>query len=46
LARIVLALSDLLVAEPQVLEVDINPVIAAGTQLIAVDALVIVGSGS
>jgi acetyltransferase len=46
LARTIHALGDLLVAEPRVLEVEINPLIAAGPQLIAVDALVIVGSGS
>ena len=46
LARTILALGDLLVAEPRVLEVEINPLIAAGPQLIAVDALLIVGSGS
>jgi acyl-CoA synthetase (NDP forming) len=45
LADAVHALGDLLVSERQVLEVDINPIIAAGSNLIAVDALVIVGEG-
>jgi len=43
LADAVHALSDLLVTEAQVLEVDLNPIITAGSDLIAVDALVIVG---
>jgi acetyltransferase len=37
------AIGALLVAEPRILEVDVNPVIAAGTAAVAVDALVIVG---
>jgi acetyltransferase len=37
------ALSDLLMAESRILEVDVNPLIAAGGTLTAVDALVIVG---
>jgi acyl-CoA synthetase (NDP forming) len=37
------ALGDLLMAESRILEVDVNPLIAAGGTLTAVDALVIVG---
>jgi acetyltransferase len=43
LAATVQAVGDLLMAEPRVLEVDLNPLIAAGGTLTAVDALVIVG---
>ncbi len=44
LAETVHALSDLLMMESRVIEVDINPIIAAGSELIAVDALMIVGA--
>lgn len=37
------AVGELLCAEPRVLEVDLNPVIAAGPRAVAVDALVIMG---
>lgn len=40
----ILALSDLISTEPRVLEVDLNPVIAAGEDAVAVDAVVIVGA--
>ena len=39
------AVGDLIAAETRVLEIDINPVIAAGARLVAVDALVIAGDG-
>jgi hypothetical protein len=39
------ALGDLIATEHRVLEIDINPVIAAGADLVAVDALVIAGEG-
>jgi acyl-CoA synthetase (NDP forming) len=45
LAEAIHAVSDLLMTERRVVEVDINPIIAAGSGLIAVDALVIVGAG-
>jgi acyl-CoA synthetase (NDP forming) len=45
LTALVQALGDLIACEPRVLEVDINPVIAAGADLVAVDALVIIGEG-
>jgi hypothetical protein len=38
-----IAVGELLCAESRVLEVDLNPVIAAGPRAVAVDALVIVG---
>src|SRR5207247_8711073 len=38
--------SDLIAAEPRIREIDINPVIATGVQLIAVDVLVIVDEGN
>jgi acyl-CoA synthetase (NDP forming) len=43
LVTLVHRLSDLIACEDRVLDVDINPVIAAGADLVAVDALVIVG---
>ncbi|OLB96025.1 MAG: hypothetical protein AUH30_13770 [Candidatus Rokubacteria bacterium 13_1_40CM_68_15] len=43
LAEMIVAVSDLMCVEPRVLEVDLNPVIAAGATAVAVDALVIVG---
>jgi acyl-CoA synthetase (NDP forming) len=39
------ALAALMLAEPRLLEVDVNPLIAAGADVVAVDALVIVGEG-
>jgi acyl-CoA synthetase (NDP forming) len=46
LVATLVAVSELLCAEPRVLEVDLNPVIAAGPRAVAVDALVIVGDAS
>ncbi len=43
LVELVHRLSDLISCEDRVVEVDVNPVIAAGTDLVAVDALVIAG---
>jgi succinyl-CoA synthetase beta subunit len=43
LVAILTALGALAVAEPCVLEVDVNPVIAAGASAVAVDALIIAG---
>lgn len=37
------AVGELMLGEPRVLELDLNPVIAAGSSALAVDALVIVG---
>jgi hypothetical protein len=37
------AVAGLLVAEPRILEIDVNPLIADGASLVAVDALVIAG---
>jgi acetate---CoA ligase (ADP-forming) len=37
------AVAGLLVAEPRILEIDVNPLIAEGASLVAVDALVIAG---
>jgi hypothetical protein len=45
LVALVRGLSDLVVCEDRVLEIDINPVIAAGADLVAVDARVIAGEG-
>jgi acetyltransferase len=46
LVRTILGVAGLLSAEPAVLEVDLNPVIAAGASAVAVDAVVIVeGTG-
>jgi acetyltransferase len=36
------AVSDLIVAEPRIVEIDLNPVIASGADAVAVDALMIV----
>lgn len=44
LAGAVRALGELMMAEAHVLEVDLNPIIAAGDRLTAVDALVIAGA--
>jgi acyl-CoA synthetase (NDP forming) len=40
------AVGDFLTVEKRVLEVDLNPVIAAGPDVVAVDAVVIVGPGA
>lgn len=45
LAAAVVAVSQLLRAEPRVLEIDVNPLIAASARAVAVDALIIVGEG-
>jgi len=37
------AVAALIAAEPRLLEIDVNPLIAAGADVIAVDALVIAG---
>jgi hypothetical protein len=42
-AALVRRIGDLIAAEEAVREIDINPLIAAGAQLVAVDALVIGG---
>jgi acyl-CoA synthetase (NDP forming) len=42
-ARTLHAVAALIVSEPRVLEIDVNPVIAAGDRAVAVDALVVVG---
>ena len=39
-------LSALLVDQPHILEVDVNPLIAAGAHAVAVDAVVIVGAAT
>jgi hypothetical protein len=44
LAGAIRALGELMMAEGHVLEVDLNPIIAAGNRLTAVDALVIAGA--
>ncbi len=44
LVEMLLGVGDLMVAEPRVLEVDLNPVIAAGPRAVAVDVLLIAGS--
>lgn len=36
------SIGDLIAAEPRVVEIDVNPLIAAGADVVAVDALVIV----
>jgi hypothetical protein len=38
-----LGVADLLIAEPRVLEIDLNPVIAAASRAVAVDVLLIAG---
>ncbi len=44
LIEMLLGVADLLIAEPRVLEIDLNPVIAAGSRAVAVDVLLIAGS--
>ena len=41
LARTIVAVAALIAAEPRIVEIDVNPLIAAGTDIVAVDALVI-----
>jgi acetyltransferase len=43
LAHVLRAVSDLVVGEPRIAELDLNPVIAAGATVLAVDVLVVVG---
>jgi acyl-CoA synthetase (NDP forming) len=43
LVEALLGVGDLMLAEPQILEIDLNPVIAAGREAVAVDALLIAG---
>ncbi len=43
LVTLIEALAGLVAAEPRIREIDVNPVIAAGADLVAVDALVLVG---
>jgi hypothetical protein len=42
LTAVIHAVAGLIAAEPRVMEIDINPLIAAGDDVVAVDALVIV----
>jgi acyl-CoA synthetase (NDP forming) len=44
LVAVIQAVAALVVAEPRLQEIDVNPLIAAGADVVAVDALVIVGS--
>jgi acyl-CoA synthetase (NDP forming) len=46
LARVVVAVGDLLVADPSIVEIDCNPVIAGTDGALAVDALVVVSDGA
>ena len=41
LARTIVAVGTLIAVEPRIVEIDVNPVIAAGADIVAVDALVI-----
>jgi acyl-CoA synthetase (NDP forming) len=41
LAALIQAVADLIAAEPRIAEIDVNPIIAAGADLVAVDALVV-----
>ena len=45
-ARVVAAIGDLLVADPSIVEIDCNPVIAGPDGALAVDALVVVSAGA
>jgi hypothetical protein len=38
------AIAALIAAEPRIAEIDVNPLIAAGADVVAVDALVILGA--
>ena len=42
LVRAIEAVAGLIAAEPRIVEIDVNPLIAAGADVVAVDALVIV----
>ena len=44
LVGVIEAIGGLIAAEPRIAEIDVNPLIAAGADLIAVDALVIAGA--
>jgi hypothetical protein len=44
LAALVVAVGDLLVADPSIVEIDLNPVIASPGSVVAVDALVVLAS--
>jgi len=46
IARVVAAVGDLLVADPSIVEIDCNPVIAGPDGALAVDALVVVSAGA
>ena len=41
----IVAVGALIAAEPRIVEIDVNPLIAAGTDVIAVDAVVVTGEG-
>ena len=42
LVQAIRSIGDLIAAEPRIVEIDVNPLIAAGADVVAVDALVIV----
>ena len=44
LVRVIQAVAGLIATEPRIAEIDVNPLIAAGVDVVAVDALVIVGA--
>jgi acetyl-CoA synthetase len=44
LVGVIQAVAGLIAAEPRIAEIDVNPLIAAGAAVVAVDALVIVGA--
>jgi len=44
LVRVIQAVAGLIATEPRIAEIDVNPLIAAGADVVAVDALVIVGA--
>ena len=44
LVGVIEAIGGLITAQPRIAEIDVNPLIAAGADLIAVDAVVIVGA--
>ena len=46
LAEVVVAVGDLLVADPSIVEIDCNPVIAGPAGAVAVDGLVVVEDAS
>jgi acetyltransferase len=45
LGAALMAVGDLLVDRPEVAELDVNPLIVSGSQMVAVDALMVVGPG-